>query len=127
MSPKHDITTAADIKVLVDSFYEKVLKDPVIGFIFTDVARLSMEKHMPVMYSFWSSLLLNTGTYSGNPMHKHLELDKKVKLESAHFERWMQLWKETITGHFSGPRADEAASRAGQIAFLMQNVLERGR
>ncbi|TAH05859.1 MAG: group III truncated hemoglobin, partial [Sphingobacteriales bacterium] len=55
---RHDIQTAADIQLLVDSFYKQVLPDPLIGYIFTDIAQLSWEKHIPIMYQFWGSILL---------------------------------------------------------------------
>ncbi|MES2621618.1 MAG: group III truncated hemoglobin [Bacteroidota bacterium] len=120
MQNKSDILTEADIQQLVDEFYKKVVADPVIGFIFTEVVQLSWQKHIPVMYSFWGSLLLGTNTYAGNPMIKHLELDKLVPLTKEHFERWLALWEGTVNENFEGPKADEAISRAKSIAGVMQ-------
>ena len=122
-----DITTEQDIKILVDNFYSKVLVDPVIGFIFTDVAKLSLEKHMPVMYSFWTSLLLGANTYTGNPMVKHMALDKQVQLTKTHFERWLELWEQTVNENFKGDKANEAISRAKSIAGVMQLEIEQVR
>ncbi len=120
MQNKSDILTEADIQQLVDEFYKKVVADPLIGFIFTEVVQLSWQKHIPVMYSFWGSLLLGTNTYAGNPMIKHLELDKLVPLTKEHFERWLALWEGTVNENFEGPKADEAISRAKSIAGVMQ-------
>jgi hemoglobin len=83
---KKEIKTAKDVHLLVDTFYEKVIHDPIIGFIFTEVVQLSWEKHIPVMYAFWGSILLDEHSYSGNPMMKHIELDKKIALTPAHFD-----------------------------------------
>jgi hemoglobin len=125
--PMHDITTGADIELLVDSFYKKVIADPTIGFIFTDVVTLSWQKHIPVMYSFWGSLLLGQNTYKGNPMVKHMELDKLVTLTPAHFDKWLQLWVSTVNELFGGPKADEAIERARSIAGIMRLKVEQSR
>lgn len=122
-----DILNESDIKLLVDEFYKKVVVDPVIGFIFNDVVKLSWEKHIPVMYSFWSSLLLGTTTYSGNPMVKHMELDKKVALTKNHFDRWLNLWDVTVNENFKGVNADEARKRAKHIAGIMLFKVEQSR
>ncbi len=116
---KHDISTRADIELLVDSFYKKVLVDPIIGFIFTEVAQLSWEKHMPIMYAFWSSVLLPPSDYTGNPMGKHFKLDKEVHFTKAHFDRWLELWEQTVNDCFVGDKANEAVTRARNIAALM--------
>lgn len=123
----NDISTEADIKLLVDEFYKKVIVDPSIGFIFTDVVQLSWEKHIPVMYSFWSSLLLGANTYSGNVMFKHKELDKKILLHKKHFDKWLQLWEVTVNDNFKGKKADEAKTRAHHIAGIMQFKIEQNR
>lgn len=114
-----DIKNKEDVKLLVDSFYEKVLKDEVIGYLFTEVARLNVAEHMPVMYSFWSSILLGENSYKGNPMDKHFALNEKEKLKKEHFERWLKLWHETINELFTGDVANEAKNRANQIGQLM--------
>ena len=122
-----DIISEADIKELIDAFYKKVIVDPVIGSFFTDVVRLSWEEHIPIMNNFWGSILLGTNTYHGNPMIKHIELDKKQALSPEHFSRWLQLWEATVREHYSGLTADEAVSRARTIAALMQYKVERSR
>lgn len=123
----NDITTETDIKLLVDEFYKKVIVDPSIGFIFTEVVQLSWEKHIPVMYSFWSTLLLGTNTYTGNPMVKHFELDKLVPLTKNHFDKWLELWEGTVEENFKGAKADEAKTRAKNIAGIMQFKIEEKR
>ena len=124
---KKDIATEADIQVLVDTFYEKVLVDPVIGFIFTDVVQLSWEKHIPIMYTFWASILLGNHSYSGNPMTKHIDLDKKITLTQEHFDRWMELWEANVQAHFTGDIANEAINRARMIAPLMLHKVTESR
>lgn len=122
---KKDIETEADVKLLVDTFYAQVLKDELIGFIFTDVAKISLEKHMPIMYKFWGTILLGTNDYQGNPMTKHFELNKKNALLPEHFERWKKLWFKTLEDLFEGECATEAKTRANTIAYLMESKMKQ--
>ncbi len=115
-----DITDREDIKTFVDQFYSKVLKDDLIGYIFTEIAQISLEQHMPVMYDFWESILLNATAYKGNPMQIHLALDDKVTLTKDHFDRWLTLFNDTINEHFKGEKAELVKTRALSIATMMQ-------
>lgn len=113
-----DITTKADIALLVKSFYSKVMADPLISHFFTETD-FSLEKHLPVITSFWETILLDVVTYSGNPMLKHIKMNENMPLKVAHFNRWLQIWEETIRQNFFGERADEALKRGRNIAQLM--------
>jgi hemoglobin len=62
---RHDIVDRADCERLVRAFYGRALTDPVIGFLFTDVAHLDLEAHVPVITSFWETVLLGAQTYGG--------------------------------------------------------------
>lgn len=115
-----DISTSEDIVQLVDGFYAKVLKDDLIGHFFTEVVQISLEKHMPVMYSFWEGILLPGHTpFRGNPMVKHIELSRKSKLLPEYFERWLSLWSETLDALYAGEVAEEAKRRAKLMGDLM--------
>ena len=114
-----DITTRQDIIHLIDSFYTKVVKDDLIGSYFTEVVTLDFEKHLPVMYNFWESVLLGGTSYKGNPMIKHIQLHQKKALEEKHFNRWLTLWEQTINEHFTGSVADQAKHRAKSIKNIM--------
>ena len=115
-----DIENRKDIELLINSFYELVIKDDQIGHFFNQVVDLDWDKHFPIMYDFWETTLLGSGGYSGNPMLKHIALNDKKRLEPKHFERWLELWKSTIVENFSGNTADKAIARASQIAGLME-------
>jgi len=115
-----DIENRKDIEHLVNEFYTKVLKDDKIGFFFNQIADIDWEKHFPIMYDFWETLLFDTMKYKGNPMTKHIVLSKKEPMTSEHFERWLFLWNQTVNQHFTGDRATEAIKRAKMIADLMK-------
>ncbi|HTI10303.1 MAG TPA: group III truncated hemoglobin [Puia sp.] len=117
---KKDIDGKKEIRLLVDAFYEKVRKDDVIGFLFTDIARVNWESHLPVMYDFWENVLFQTGSYTGNPMATHTQLHHKFPLTREHFAQWKKLFLETIDEHFEGPNAELARQRALSIATVME-------
>lgn len=115
-----DIENRRDIMLLVDSFYEKVLKDEIIGFIFTDIAKINVKHHMPKMYDFWETTLFNKAIYKGNPMRIHMEMNDKVPMKKEHFLRWIELFNSTVDGLFSGTKAALAKTRALSISTVMQ-------
>lgn len=115
-----DIETGEDVAQLIDSFYKKVITDPLIGRFFTEVVQLSWEEHIPVIVSFWSTILLDEGSYKGNPMLRHIEINRLSPLEPQHFERWLMIWEATVSKNFSGEKAALAIQRAKGIAYVMQ-------
>ena len=115
-----DIENRKDVENLVNEFYTKVLKDDKIGFFFNKITAIDWEKHFPIMYDFWETILFDRIKYKGNPMTKHIVLSKKEPMTSEHFERWLLLWNETVIENFMGKRASEAIKRAQMIADLMK-------
>ncbi|MEA2385662.1 MAG: hemoglobin [Solirubrobacteraceae bacterium] len=111
-----DIETRADCERLVRAFYSKALVDPVIGYIFTDVAHVDLDEHIPRIASFWETILLGAGTYGGGAFRPHAAVHAKSPLRRGHFERWLELWRATIDELFSGPRAELAKSHAERVA-----------
>ncbi|HET8710509.1 MAG TPA: group III truncated hemoglobin [Spongiibacteraceae bacterium] len=121
---KTDIETPADIDRLVEIFYKKyVLSDPIIGFFFTDIAHINLEKHLPKISEFWQLQLLGKFGYNGNTFAVHKDLHDKAQLTEDHFHRWLYLFEETIDELFEGPRANTAKQRAHTIARSMQRAL----
>ena len=107
-------------------FYGQAMSDPTIGYLFTEVARLDLEHHLPVIGDFWESTLFGTGKYSRhgrNPLLIHAALDRKSPLEAHHFQRWLTLFNETVDASFAGPRAEFAKIRGHAIAQRMQQYI----
>jgi len=121
----NDIETRADLEELISRFYEKMLKDPIIGFIFTDIAKIDLEEHLSIICDFWETILFTRPVYKRGPevMNVHHELNKKIPLRKGHFTRWLYLFSTTIDELFEGERAEKAKERADSIATLMQKRL----
>lgn len=111
-----DLETRDDCEALVRAFYGRALEDPVIGFLFTDVARIDLEAHVPRITDFWETVLLGGTGYRGGVFGPHLRLHEKAGLRPGHFARWLQLWHESVDERFSGPRAALAKAHAVRTA-----------
>lgn len=114
---KPDIQTSEDIQTLIDAFYVEVRRDPVIGYLFNEVAKVDWSHHLPRMYAFWEFLLLGKDTYAGNPIEPHFRLHAMAPLSETHFDRWIALFTQTVDEHFAGAVAENAKTRARLIAM----------
>src|SRR5688572_11201046 len=117
-----DIVDRKDIEVLVDRFYDRVQADFLLAPVFKQV---DWVKHLPVMYNFWSSMLLGETSYRGNPFQKHVNLS----ITGEHFEQWLRLFVKTVDEEFAGPGAEEIKQRAENIAHVFQykmGLFEKG-
>ncbi|MFL5861788.1 MAG: group III truncated hemoglobin [Solirubrobacteraceae bacterium] len=123
-SQRADIQDRADCERLVRAFYGRALTDPVIGFIFVDVARLDLEAHVPRIASFWETILLGAQSYAGGAFRPHAVLNTKVHLRAGHFERWLWLWRATIDELFAGERAELAKAHAERVARAFHGRLQ---
>ncbi len=120
---QRDIRDNNDLTLLVRSFYEKVMRDAIIGFYFTDIARIEVHQHLAKIVTFWDKMLFNHGDYSGKPFAVHRQLDKLARLSPEHFQHWLFLFIETVGDLFEGERAEKVVSLAKGIANAMSNAL----
>ena len=82
----------AYIAILVDSFYDRIRSHDDLGPIFARHVR-DWEPHLLRMKSFWSSVALNSGKYSGKPVPVHIALQG---VRDEHFDHWLALFEETL-------------------------------
>ena len=125
---KRDIENREDIDLLMRRFYAVAMADDLIGHIFTDVAKLDLEGHLPVIGDFWESLLFGTPVYARHgrsPMVVHGELYAKYPLTPEHFERWFEIFTRTIDDEFSGERTEFLKMRSRTISGRLQEFLNR--
>lgn len=115
-----DIATREDLLFLMNAFYNKLLKDDQIKYIFTDVAKIDLKTHIPIITDFWEQNILGTGNYKNNVLQVHRDLDDQSKLSPEHFEIWLDHFEMTISENFSGENAEKMKTRALSIANVMK-------
>jgi len=116
MSTKKEILTLDEIKLLVNTFYDKVREDNLLKDIFNNVIQDKWPIHLEKMYRFWQTILLEEHTYNGSPFAPHANLP----VNKTHFNRWLLLFNATIDELFTGEKADEAKWRANKMAEIFQ-------
>src|SRR5690349_16262689 len=87
ITSKDDIASKDDLVALVNTFYDRVKRDDVIGHIFNTIIGDDWSVHLPIMYTFWNTVLFGEEGYKGQAVGKHIEIDRKIPLEAEHFER----------------------------------------
>lgn len=117
---KKDIENKEDIKLMVDTFYDKVNKDEMLSAIFNDFSGVNWEKHLPIMYNFWNTLIFGGRDYKGSPFDKHVPLP----VNKDHFDKWIELFNENLDEQFEGEITNSVKTRAKTIALTFQYKLE---
>lgn len=114
--------TDAMISELVDTFYGRVRKDPLLGPVFTQVG--NWDEHLAKLRSFWSSVVLMSGRYHGQPMQAHFPLS----IEAQHFDRWLALFERATADVCPPAAAAVFMEKARRIAdsFEMAMAIRRG-
>lgn len=120
---KTDIQNRANIEQLISAFYGKALADASIGFLFTEVAQINLETHLPHLCDFWENILLKPNGYKRNVLKKHLDLNQLSALKPAHFQQWLFLFEQTVDELFEGDKAQSAKNKAQSIALVIQTKL----
>lgn len=115
-----DIQTQNDLYLLVDEFYKKLLSDATISYIFTDVVKIKIEEHLPILVTFWSQAILGTGGYFKNLTQIHLDINAKEHLTPEMFKTWLHHFFTTVDENFIGEKAEQIKTQALNIATIMQ-------
>jgi hemoglobin len=117
---RKDITNIEDIQLMVDTFYSNIRKDELLGTIFDEKIGNRWPEHLEKMYRFWQTILLEEHTYSGSPFPPH----KQLPVEKQHFNRWMDIFTQTVDSLFAGKNADEAKLRGKMMAEMFNHKIE---
>jgi hemoglobin len=113
MANKREIEEIADLELLISSFYDKVLKDDDLSPFFK---HFNMNDHMPRMVQFWSFALLDVQGYRSNVIEKHLHMP----LKKDHFDRWVELFEQTLEELFIGDKVDLAKQKVAVLRWTME-------
>jgi hemoglobin len=106
----------AMIRRLVHAFYAKVRLDPALGPIFNRQID-NWDEHLAKLCDFWSSVLLMSGRFKGQPMAKHVQL---AEIRPPHFARWLELFHQTARELCPPKAAALFCAKADQIGESLQ-------
>ncbi len=120
--PERDLRDASDIGRLVRAFYRRAATDDLLGPVF-EAAHVDWSVHIPKLIDFWSWQLFGVRGYEGNPLRAHEPLQTATPFRDEHYERWLELFEETVDDHFHGLNAEAAKSRARKMAKALRRLL----
>jgi len=115
---KQDITTREDVRLMVETFYERLLQHEDMQPVF---AGIDLEHHLPRIVDFWCFVLLNEEGYKTNVFEKHVPLALREHL----FGIWVNTFRQTVNDLFAGVNADIALQRAEILAFTFRSKLKQ--
>lgn len=115
-----DTITEAQIAALIPRFYEDVRADSLIGPVFAGAID-NWPPHLEKLMAFWSSVMLTSGRYKGNPMAAHMKhLDT---ITPPMFDRWLALWAHVTAETLPAAIASELQAKAERIAQSLKLAL----
>lgn len=110
----------SQLERLIPAFYARVRNDPFIGPVFNNAVH-DWNDHLEKLIAFWSSVMLTSGRYKGNPMAAHLRQARAIT--PPMFDRWLELWAE-VTDELMDPESAAALqAKAGRIAESLKLAL----
>jgi len=115
-----DIETQDDLYFLVDNLYQRLLSDSSISYIFTDLVKIKLEEHLPILVTFWSQAIFDTGGYFNNLTKIHLDINEKEKLTLELFTIWLNHFNAAVDDNFIGNNAEKIKTQALSLATVMQ-------
>jgi len=118
--PDHEFTEDM-LPAVLDRFYARVRADALIGPVFNDAVH-DWSDHLERIGAFWSSVMLGTGRYKGNPVAKHFA--HADRLTPERFARWLEIWALTTTEMLPASVAAEMQVKAARIAESLQLAIE---
>lgn len=113
-----DLDDPVEIAEMVRRFYADVAQDDLLGPLFNDVAQVDWSEHLPKLTAFWCRALLSQPGYEGNPYRSHIEVHAKSPFARAHFERWLDLFHDTLALGWTGPKVEQAKALARKVAMV---------
>lgn len=110
----------ASLERLVDTFYARVRADAELGPIFND-AIADWPEHLARLTDFWSSVMLTSGRYKGQPVPAHRKHESRISPEL--FQRWLAIWNRTTAETMEPDAAAALQAKAARIAESLQLAL----
>lgn len=112
--------TEAEIAALIPRFYDRVRADALIGPVFAGAID-DWPPHLEKLMAFWSSVMLTSGRYKGNPMAAHMK--HLATITPPMFDRWLALWTQVTAETLPTGIAADLQAKAERIAQSLKLAL----
>lgn len=116
--PARDLDSHADVEEMVRRFYRDATQDDLLAPMFNDVAHVDWSEHLPKLIAFWSRALFGVHGYAGDALRAHQLINDQVTFTAEQFQRWLDLFCETVDLGWVGPRADRVKTLARDFAHV---------
>lgn len=121
----HEFVDRENIREMVYAFYSLVLKDDILGSIFTrvlgeDISGGKWHEHLHRLDAFWLLLMGEASSYQGDPTPAHAFIGP---LTPESFERWLELFHGVVQEHYVPEVADKLDKKAQIVAAQLRENL----
>ncbi|MDQ1568971.1 MAG: hemoglobin [Actinomycetota bacterium] len=114
--PTGDLCDPGEVAEMVRRFYSDVAQDDLLGPMFNNVARVDWSEHLPKLTDFWCRVLFSLPGYAGSPLRAHQLVHEKRAFTGRHFQRWLDLFFETVDLGWIGSNAEKVKAFAVKVA-----------
>lgn len=115
----------AMVKDVVETFYARIRRHSTLGPVLDGAIGDHWPEYLSKMQDYWTSVLLDSGRYHGNPILAHRQ-HKAIRPE--HFDLWLEQWRETVRDLCPPRAASEFIRKAegigGSLKFNLYENLE---
>jgi len=118
-----DLDSRAEIHDAVVRFYREIVFDEILGPVFGEVAEVDWSAHIPKLIDYWCRVLLGHPGYDGFIFGAHRHVHDLEAFRPELFDRWYDLWVDTVDEGWSGPKADAAKEHAARVAATLARKL----
>ena len=116
--------TEDSLGLLVGEFYNRVRADDMIGPVFNNAVG-DWPGHLAKLQAFWSSVMLTSGRYKGQPLPAHIKHAGQMDRQS--FDRWLTIWGATTADLMDEASAAALQAKAEKIAESLSLGIEFSR
>lgn len=123
-----DLDSPEEVFEMVTRQYADVVQDDLLAPHFTfGPDHMDWRALIESITDFWNHVLLYAPSYDIDIIEHHQRLHERAPFTPEHFDRWLQIFHDTIDGGWSGPNAEIAKKRGTGMAWAMANrLLGRG-
>jgi len=118
---KPDLHDKAAVTLLVNNFYDRLLKDPLLAPLFLETAEINIQQHLPRIIDYWCKMLFQDTGYKRHTMAIHRQVHRQSNFTQQHFDTWLHYFEQSVDDTFSGPYAEQAKNTAGKVINNMKN------